>query len=67
MGKEKLCKEKNPDLWTRFLRVYRQHQVNIIWIKGHALIPENEHCDSLAVEASQGENLLTDDGYKNES
>ena len=57
--------KKNPDLWIRFLKVYRKHKVNIVWIKGHASISENERCDYLAVIASQGNNLLTDDGYTN--
>jgi len=57
--------KKNPDLWIRFLKVYRKHKVNIVWIKGHASISENERCDHLAVIASQGNNLLTDDGYTN--
>ena len=29
-------KKKNPDLWKRFLRVYRQHRVRFTWVKGHA-------------------------------
>ncbi len=58
-------KKKNPDLWKRFLKIYRKHQVKLIWIKGHADIPENERCDFLAVEASKKENLLIDEGYEN--
>ncbi len=45
--------KKNPDLWLRFLQVYRLHQVRFVWVKGHAGHPENERCDRLAVEASQ--------------
>jgi ribonuclease HI len=56
-------KRKNPDLWKRFLNIYRNHQVRFIWIKGHDNIPENENCDRLAVEASRGSNLLNDTGY----
>ena len=29
-------KKKNPDLWIRFLRVYRKHNVRFVWIKGHS-------------------------------
>ena len=58
-------KKKNPDLWRRFLKIYRKHQVKLIWIKGHADIPENERCDFLAVEASKKRNLLIDEGYEN--
>lgn len=57
-------KKKNPDLWRRFLVIYRQHNVTFHWIKGHASIPENEVCDRLAVDASYGHNLLEDKGYK---
>jgi ribonuclease HI len=57
------AKKKNPDLWTRFLKAYRKHQVRFIWIKGHASIPGNERCDVLAVEASRGKSLAEDTGY----
>lgn len=56
-------KKKNPDLWKRFLDVYRKHNVKIIWIKGHAGHPENELCDKLAVEASKKERLPEDTGF----
>lgn len=57
-------KKKNPDLWIRFLEIYRKHQVSFIWIKGHANHPENERCDQLAVEASLGKELLVDSVYE---
>jgi ribonuclease HI len=60
-------KKKNPDLWQRFLKIYRKHHVKFIWVKGHANIPENERCDQLAVAASQQANLPADEGYENES
>jgi ribonuclease HI len=56
-------KKKNPDLWKRFLIIYRKHKVNFIWIKGHNNIPENEVCDKLAVNASQSIILKEDTGY----
>lgn len=56
--------KKNPDLWQRFLIVYRQHRVKFTWIKGHANHPENERCDQLAVEASLGQELLVDHVYE---
>jgi ribonuclease HI len=58
-------KKKNADLWIRFLKIYRQHDVRIVWIKGHANNTENEVCDRLAVEASKGA-LLEDAGYRPE-
>jgi ribonuclease HI len=56
-------KKKNRDLWIRFLKVYRRHNVSFIWIKGHNNNPENEKCDRMAVEASKRDNLLEDTGY----
>jgi ribonuclease HI len=56
-------KKKNPDLWIRFLKIYRKHKVRFVWIKGHANIPENEICDRLAVNAYSGNKLTEDTGY----
>lgn len=56
--------KKNPDLWQRFIRVYKHHQVRFQWVKGHAGIPENERCDQLAVEAAKQPNLPIDQGYE---
>ncbi len=56
-------KKKNPDLWIRFLKIYREHKVRFVWIKGHASNPENELCDRLAVEAYKNNNLSEDPGY----
>jgi ribonuclease HI len=60
-------KKKNPDLWIRFLKIYRKHDVRFVWIKGHANNPENELCDRLAVAASSGHCLLEDTGYNLET
>ena len=56
--------KKNPDLWTRFLRVYRRHRVSFVWVKGHAETIENNRCDTLAVAAANGGQLLEDVGYQ---
>ena len=56
-------KIKNPDLWIRFLKIFRKHNVKIIWIKGHAGHPENERCDRMAVEASMQKDPGNDEGY----
>jgi ribonuclease HI len=56
-------KKKNPDLWTRFLKVYRKHNVRIVWIKGHSNNIENECCDKLAVTAYSKGPLHEDSGY----
>lgn len=59
--------KKNPDLWQRFLKVYRRHKVKFVWVKGHSSIPENECCDRLAVAAAEGPHLLEDTGYNPEA
>ena len=58
-------KKKNPDLWIRFLKVFRQHLVEFVWIKGHANNKYNERCDSLAVNAAEGDFLKKDLWYEN--
>ena len=58
--------KKNPDLWMRFLKVYRKHQVDFKWIKGHNNHPQNERCDELAVYASNLPNLSVDAFYEKE-
>ena len=62
--KNQYKKKKNPDLWKRFLRVYRQHKVTFKWVKGHAGHAQNERCDELAVIASSSNNLNVDQGYE---
>lgn len=64
--KKSFNKKKNPDLWRRFLSIYRKHKVRMHWVKGHANIKENERCDVLAVEASKAPNLPDDIGYNPE-
>ncbi len=48
-------KKKNPDLWKRFLQIYRAHNVSFVWVKGHSNNIENERCDRLAVAAADNE------------
>ncbi len=43
--------KKNPDLWKRFLKIYEQHKVKFVWVKGHAGNEFNEVADKLAVSA----------------
>ena len=63
--KKNFAKKKNPDLWIRFLKVFRKHRVGFIWIKGHSDIKENERCDKLAVDAAESSNLKKDIWYEN--
>ena len=56
--------KKNPDLWIRFLKIYRKHKVQFFWIKGHNNNPTNERCDFLAVQASKNKDLNTDTYYE---
>ena len=64
--KKNFVGKKNPDLWMRFLKVYRKHQVDLKWIKGHNNHPQNERCDELAVYASGLEKLSIDSFYEKE-
>jgi ribonuclease HI len=57
--------KKNPDLWMRFLRIFRKHQVKFVWVKGHGSNRENNRCDELAVAAALGGDLKIDVGYEN--
>ena len=57
-------KKKNPDLWIRFLKIYRKHLVRFTWVKGHANNSENERCDFLAVESSEKSALKIDTWYE---
>ena len=62
--KKNFNKKKNPDLWIRFLKIYRKQKVSFVWVKGHANNKENERCDVLAVQAAESKNLLTDQWYE---
>lgn len=62
--KKQFAGKKNPDLWIRFLKIYRQHKVVFRWVKGHAGHPENERCDVLAVQAGKQKALPADMGFE---
>ena len=62
--KKGFAKKKNPDLWKRFLAIYRQHRVQFQWVRGHNGHPQNELCDQLAVAASQQKELAVDEAYE---
>lgn len=51
---------KNIDLWKRLLEAKKIHDVQFVWVKGHAGHPQNERCDELATGAADGNNLQED-------
>jgi ribonuclease HI len=65
--KKGFAARKNSDLWKRFLVIYRKHQVDFKWIKGHNNHPQNERCDELAVFASSQKELSVDSFYEKEA
>ena len=54
---------KNVDLWQRLIDVMQKHEIEFVWVKGHAGHEFNEICDKLAVNAYNGENLKKDTGF----
>ena len=64
--KKGFANRKNSDLWKRFLKIYRQHDIDFKWIKGHNNHPQNERCDQLAVFASEQKMLSVDAFYEQE-
>ncbi|HSN77121.1 MAG TPA: ribonuclease HI [Anaerolineae bacterium] len=54
----------NPDLWERLLDLLEQHQVRVMWVKGHAGNAENERCDLLSVTAARQTDLPVDEVYE---
>jgi ribonuclease HI len=54
----------NVDLWERILQLCDMHQIDVVWVKGHAGNPENERCDQLSVGSSKSSDLLIDEEYE---
>lgn len=44
--------KKNKELWLRLIPLLNAHNVQFIWIKGHAGHHYNERCDMMAVRQS---------------
>ncbi|MFN8277878.1 MAG: ribonuclease HI [Chitinophagales bacterium] len=61
--KKGFAQKKNPDLWQRFLKIYRKHQVKFTWVRGHNGHHFNERCDLLATNAADFGPWLTDNGF----
>jgi len=49
------------------LAAFEKHNVEMIWVKGHAGVEDNERCDQLAMAASQLADLPPDTGYDGKS
>jgi len=43
--------QENKDLWEKLMELSKPHEIEWIWIRGHAGHEENERCDQLAKEA----------------
>ncbi len=54
---------KNIDLWKRLLAAKEKHEVEFVWVKGHAGHPENERCDALATAAADSPERGVDEGF----
>jgi ribonuclease HI len=57
-------KALNVDLWDRLLAQCERHQVEFVWVKGHAGLRENERCDQLSMAALRQKDLPIDVGYE---
>jgi ribonuclease HI len=57
-------KVENTDLWEDLLKLCAVHQVEFLWIKGHAEYAENMRCDALAVKAARESAAAVDAGFE---
>jgi ribonuclease HI len=54
----------NRDLWERLLDLCAKHDVEVLWVRGHAGNIENERCDVLANQAAMKKDLPPDTYYE---
>lgn len=54
---------KNKDLWQRLDAAALRHDIDWMWVKGHAGHPENERCDTLARVAATEKAIAEDTGF----
>jgi ribonuclease HI len=54
----------NSDLWEQLVVLCEKHQVEFVWVRGHAGNRENERCDQLSYSALKQTNLPIDEGYE---
>lgn len=62
--RNKKDRAQNVDLWARLLELCEKHEVEFVWVRGHAGDPDNERCDELAKAAAQQDDLPPDPGYE---
>ena len=53
-------KAKNVDLFKRLVAQLERHNVEFVWVKGHAGHPQNERCDQLATSAINSDRVMED-------
>lgn len=64
--KNKREKVENHDLWRQLLRLCDQHEIEFVWVPGHAGNPENERCDQLSKQAANRPDLPPDIAFEQE-
>ncbi len=62
--RNKKNKALNPDLWQQLLDLCERHDVDFVWVRGHAGNVENERCDRLSTEAAEKKHLPADSAYE---
>ena len=55
----------NVDLWKSLVELIKVHNINFVWVKGHAGNSYNEICDALAVDAYNNQAEEIDYEYEN--
>lgn len=55
---------ENADMWAELLEQCDTHDVEWVWVKGHAGNRENERCDQLASLAMRKKRLLPDEAFE---
>jgi ribonuclease HI len=54
----------NPDLWEQLLDLCAKHEVEFVWVRGHAGNTENERCDELSTAICRRKDLPPDLAYE---
>lgn len=55
---------RNADLWVQLLELCEEHEIEIVWVRGHTGVVENERADRLSLAAAQGKDLAIDEAYE---